>query len=81
MPIKSFADIEHMISAYKSSKNSQSTSSSGVFPFFEGTYSRSSSSSSGSTSSSYMSRSRRVIGAGDMLDENGYFNSSRQLIK
>lgn len=93
MPIKSFADIHNMIAGYKSSKNQQPkshsslasgywfTSSSSSSSPLEGTYSRLSSTSSESTSPSYMSRSTRVIGAGDMLDENGYFNSSRQLLK
>jgi hypothetical protein len=92
MPIKSFADIDNMIAGYKSSRNQQpkshSTLASGYWSSpsspsspLEGTYCRSSSTSSESTSPSYMSRSTRVIGAGDMLDENGYFNSSRQLLK
>jgi len=93
MPIKSFADIDNMIAGYKSSRNQQpkshstlasgywSTSFSSQRSPVEGSYSRSSSISSESTSPSYMSRSTRVIGAGDMLDENGYFNSSRQLLK
>ena len=93
MPITSFADIDNMVAAYKRSKSSQaknhSTLASGYWSSSsqrspcEGTYSRSSSTSSDSQSHSpsYMSRSTRVFGAGDMLDENGYFNSSRQLIK
>ena len=93
MPIKSFADIDNMIAGYKSSRNQQPKNHSSLASGYwvslfsspssplEGTYSRSSSTSSESKSPSYMSRSTRVIGAGDMLDENGYFNSSRQLIK
>lgn len=91
MPIKSFADINKMIDTYKHSNTqpkSHSTLASGYWSssssqgsFGEGSYYRSSSSSSSSESTSYMSRSTRVIGAGDMLDENGYFNSSRQLLK
>jgi hypothetical protein len=89
MPIKSFADIDNMIAGYKSSRNQQPKSHSTLASGYwfssssqrspvEGSYSRS---SSESTFSSHMSRSTRVIGAGDMLDENGYFNSSRQLLK
>ncbi len=92
MPIKSFANIDNMIANYNSSKTSQPKSHSSLASGYwfssssqrspvEGTYSRSSSTSSESISPSYMSRSTRVIGAGDMLDEHGYFNSSRQLIK
>jgi hypothetical protein len=93
MPIKSFADIDNMIAAYKRSNTPQvrnhSTPASGYWTtssqgsLNEGTYSRSSSSSSSpvSPSAPCMSRSTRVIGAADMLDENGYFNSSRQLLK
>jgi len=80
MPIKSFADIDNMLAAYKRSKNQTNNQSSYWFPA-EVTYSRTSSTSSESNSPSYMSRSTRVIGAGDMLDEKGYFNSSRQLLK
>jgi hypothetical protein len=90
MPIKSFADINNMISSYKNSRNPQSKNHSSLASGYwssptspssplEGTYYRSSSTSSDSVSN--MSRSTRVIGARDMLDENGYFNSSRQLLK
>lgn len=90
MPIKSFADIDNMIAAYKRSNAPQvknhSTLASGYWITstssqepFEGSYSRTSSSSSSYGTS--MSRSTRVIGAADMVDENGYFNSSRQLLK
>lgn len=95
MPIKSFADIDNMIAAYKRSKTPQvknhSTLASGYWnssssqgSYIEGTYSRSSSSYSSESSSrspSYLSRNTRVIGIADLLDENGYFNSSRQLLK
>jgi hypothetical protein len=91
MPIKSFADIDNMIAGYKNSRNSQpkshSTLASGYWSssssqgsFSEGSYSRSSYNPQ-SSSSSNMSRSTRIIGVGDMLDEHGYYNSSRQLIK
>lgn len=94
MPIKSFADIDNMLAAYKRSKNQKpknhSTLASGYWisssyqpSYVEGTYSRSSSSSSSSSSgsTSSMSRTTRIIGVGDMLDEHGFYNSSRQLIK
>ncbi len=89
MPIKSFADIDNMLDAYKRSKNPQpknhSTLASGYWvssspqvSSLEGSYSRSSYNTQ-SSSSSYVSR--RIFGVGDMLDEHGYFNSSRELIK
>lgn len=82
MPINSFADIENMISAYKQSKTSQSHSTLACQgSFIEGTYNRSSYSSSGSKYPSNMSRSTRIIGVKDMYDENGYYNSSRQILK
>ena len=92
MPIKSFADIDNMLDAYKRSKNPQpknhSTLASGYWvssspqdSFLEGSYSRSSYNTQSSSVSSYVSRSTRIIGVADMLDEHGYYNSSRQLIK
>lgn len=90
MPIKSFADIDNMLDAYKRSKTSQPKSHSTLAygywvsasqgSFSEGSYSQSLYNPQ-SSSSSNMSRSTRIIGVGDMLDEHGYYNSSRQLIK
>ena len=91
MPVTSFVDIDNMLDAYKRSKTNQpknhSTLASGYWvsssskgSFLEGSYSRSSYNPQ-SSSSSYMSRITRIIGVGDMLDEHGYYNSSRQLIK
>ena len=87
MPINSFNDIDRMIASYKQSKIQRtknfSTPASGywmnsnetVSNVYETHY------RSSSNSNSNMSRSTRTIGVGDVLDENGYFNSSRQLIK
>jgi hypothetical protein len=94
MPIKSMKDVDNMIAAYKESQQSRPKSHSdratGYWvdtqaPINEGYYSRSISSSSSpsspTTSPSFLSRVVRVFGIGDMLDENGYYNSSRQVMK
>jgi hypothetical protein len=97
MPINSFNDIDNMITAYKSSRQpttrSHSDLASGYWgsnsqcPDVEGTYNRSSSSSSPASSPttpkspSYLSRACRIIGVRDIFDENGFFNSSQQLMK
>jgi len=92
MPIKSFNDIDNMISAYKSSRQptikSHSDLASGYWgsnsqtPNIEGSYERSSSFPPTSPkSSSNLSRACRIIGVKDIFDENGFFNSSQQLMK
>ena len=80
MPIKSFGDIDNMIANWRNSQNqskSYSTVNEGTYDF----WSAPSSPTSPSSHSSNMSRNVRVIGVRDVLDGNGYFNSSRQVIK
>lgn len=95
MPIKTFNDIDNMITAYNSSIQpkikSHSDLASGYWgnsqtPDVESSYNPSSSSSSASSptspkSPSYLSRVCRIIGVRDIFDENGFFNSSQQLMK
>ena len=80
MPVKSFADIDRMLQNWKSSKNSNSQSKSVYCNVSEGTYNYNMSSSVPSNNHS-MSRNIRIIGVRDVLDGNGYYNSSRQLVK
>ena len=85
MPIKSFSDIDRMLSAFNQPRKPKTFRDSSASFYESGAFHSSSSPSfSSPSSSSYssdMSRSYKVMGSRDIFDENGYFNSSRQLIK
>jgi len=78
MPIKSFADIDNMIANYNNSNTPQTHHTYGCW---SPSFSQNSSSSTSSISSNMSRNTRRIIGVRDILDENGYFNSSRQILK
>lgn len=82
MPVKSFADIDRMIQNWKNSKNSNTQNKSVYCNASEGTYNYNDNMSSSVPSNNHsMSRNIRIIGVRDVLDGNGYYNSSRQLLK
>jgi hypothetical protein len=81
MPIKSFSDIDRMLSAFNQPRKPKTFRDSSASFYESGAFHSSSSPSPSSSYSSDMSRSYKVMGSRDIFDENGYFNSSRQLIK